>query len=114
LGTISSCGARPELFGVSVEAGQSIDVLEFLWASLALFDDAVAAETATLYRPLSFELYQVAEVRDRILRLLAEAEAPEGAPLERFLPDPSGGRKRSACPGDAASAVKSLSANGDG
>jgi hypothetical protein len=29
----------PEIFGLSVEAGQAVDVIEFLWASLALFDE---------------------------------------------------------------------------
>jgi segregation and condensation protein A len=76
---------QPEVFGVSVEAGQAIDVVEFLWASLALFDDDTAADTATVYQARPFELYQVAEARKRILQRLAEA--PEGAPLERFLPE---------------------------
>jgi segregation and condensation protein A len=78
---------QPEIFGVSVAAGQAIDVVEFLWASLALFDDDTAvADTATVYQARPFELYQVAEARERILQRLAEA--PEGASLERFLPDP--------------------------
>jgi segregation and condensation protein A len=77
---------QTEVFGISVEAGQAIDVVEFLWASLALFDDETAADTANIYRPRPFELYQVAEARDRIMRILAEA--PEGAPFERFLPAP--------------------------
>ena len=60
---------------------------EFLWASLALFDDeTAAADTATVYQARPFELYAVAEARDRILRLLAAA--PDGGSLERFLPDP--------------------------
>ena len=74
---------RPEMFGVSVEAGPAIDVVEFLWASLALFDDdTAAADTATVYQARPFELYQVEEARDRILRRLTET--PEGAPLEQF------------------------------
>ena len=79
---------QPEIFGVSVEAGQAVDVVEFLWASLALFDDeTAAADIATVYQARPFELYQVAEARDRILRLLAAA--PDGGSLERFLPDPT-------------------------
>jgi segregation and condensation protein A len=78
---------RTEFFGNSVEAGQAIDVVEFLWASLALFDDETEADTAAVYRPRPFELYQVAEARERILRLLVAA--PDGAPLERLLPDPA-------------------------
>ena len=65
---------QPEIFGVSVEAGQAVDVVEFLWASLALFDDDTAvADTATVYQARPFELYAVAEARERILQLLAEA-----------------------------------------
>jgi segregation and condensation protein A len=78
---------QPEIFGHAVEAGQAIDVVEFLWASLALFDDETAVDTAAVYRPRPFELYQVAEARERILRLLTET--PEGAPLAQFLPDPA-------------------------
>jgi segregation and condensation protein A len=75
---------QPEMFGVSVEAGQAIDVVEFLWASLALFDDEPEPDTVTVYRPLHLDLYPVAEARARILRLLEET--PEGGPFERFLP----------------------------
>jgi segregation and condensation protein A len=76
----------PEFFGVAVETGAAIDVIEFLWASLALFDEPEGPATPTVYRPRPFELYAVAEARDRIRRRLAEA--PDGAPLDRFLPDP--------------------------
>ena len=77
---------QPELFGVSIEAGPAIDVIEFLWASLALFDDEPQADTATVYRPVRFDLYTVADARERILRRLADV--PGGAPLEQLLPDP--------------------------
>jgi segregation and condensation protein A len=77
---------QPEIFGISVEARQAVDVIEFLWASLALFDDDVAQpETTTLYRPQPLELYAVAEARERILRRLAEI--PDAVPLEQLLPD---------------------------
>jgi segregation and condensation protein A len=76
----------PEIFGVSVEAGQAVAVIEFLWASLALFDDPEKPETRALYRPRPIELYAVAEARNRIRRRLAET--PDGAPLDQFLPDP--------------------------
>jgi segregation and condensation protein A len=76
---------RPEVFGVSVEAGSAIDVVEFLWASMALFDDEAEPDTATVYRPVHFDLYTVADARDRILRLLEAA--PRGPPLDRFLRD---------------------------
>jgi hypothetical protein len=35
---------QPEFFGNAVEAGQAIDVMEFLWASLALFDDETTVD----------------------------------------------------------------------
>jgi segregation and condensation protein A len=77
---------RPEIRGNSAEAGQAIDGVEFLWASLVLFDDQAAPETTALYRPRPFDLYAVAEARDRILQRLAAA--PDGGPLDQFLPDP--------------------------
>jgi len=78
----------PEVFGVSVDAVQSVDIIEFLWASLALFDDdAGEPDTTSVYRPpLRPELHTVADARERILRQLVEL--PEGGPLEQFLPKP--------------------------
>ena len=77
---------RPEVFGLSVEAGEAIDGVEFLWASLALFDDPRSPATTTPDRPRRFEPHTVAAACDRIRRRLAET--PDGAPLARFLPDP--------------------------
>jgi hypothetical protein len=57
----------------------------FLWVSMALFDDEAEPDTATVYRPVHFDLYTVADARDRFLRLLAEA--PRWEELDRFLPD---------------------------
>ena len=62
-------------------------MVEFLCASLALFDDEPAPATATLYRPCPLELYDVTYVRDRIRQRLIET--PDGGPLDRFLPEPS-------------------------
>jgi segregation and condensation protein A len=76
---------RPEIAGVSVDAAQALDIVEFLWASLALFDDAGVPETTAAYRPVQRALYTAAEARDRILRRLADA--PDGAPLAQLLPD---------------------------
>jgi segregation and condensation protein A len=75
---------QPEIFGVSVEAGPAIDVTEFLWASLALFDDEAPPEAATAYRPAPLALHTVAQARERILRRLSEQ--PDGAPLAELLP----------------------------
>jgi hypothetical protein len=60
--------------------------MAFLWASLALFDDASdAVDTAAVYRPRRWDWHSIPEARARILRLLAEA--PAGERFERFLPD---------------------------
>jgi segregation and condensation protein A len=77
---------QPEVFGVSVDAVQAIDMVEFLWASLALFDDDNnQPDAASVYRPLPLELYAIAEARERIVRLLQQS--PEGVTLDRLLPD---------------------------
>jgi segregation and condensation protein A len=76
---------RPELFGVSVEAGPAIDVIEFLWASLALFDDETPPDTAMAYQPAPLRLHTVAQAAERILQRLKEQ--PEGVALNQLLPD---------------------------
>ena len=43
---------QPELLGTAFESAHQVDVIEFLWASLALFDDDPAPDTASVYRPL--------------------------------------------------------------
>ena len=75
----------PEMFGFAVEAGPAIDVTEFLWASLALFDDEAPPDTATAYRPVPPQLHTVAAARARILLRLTEQ--PEGVALDQLLPD---------------------------
>ena len=65
---------QPEVFGVSVAPTPELDIIEFLWASLALFDAGEPApDTATVYRPRHHALYAVSEARARILRRLADA-----------------------------------------
>jgi segregation and condensation protein A len=76
---------RAEVFGVSTETSQALDVIEFLWAGMAQFEDP-AADTAAVYRPVRFNLYTVADARDRIMGVLAQT--PAGVPLERLLPSP--------------------------
>jgi segregation and condensation protein A len=79
---------RPQVFGVSVETSQVIDVVEFLWASLAQFDDDLSGPTtAPVYRPYHLDLFAVADARDRILRRLADA--PGEVSLEQLLPEVS-------------------------
>jgi len=91
LGRDVFAGGQPELPALRVDAGPTVanryevDVVEFLWAGLALFDDAPKVATvAPTYRPLPFDLYTVAEAGARILRELAKVSDP--APLQRLVP----------------------------
>jgi segregation and condensation protein A len=80
---------RPEPLGVLLAPQPELDVIEFLWASLALFDTGVpAVDTAPVYRPAwPRELHSVAAARARILARLEDA--PDGVPLEQLLPEPT-------------------------
>jgi segregation and condensation protein A len=78
---------QPELFGISIEAGPAIDVMEFLWASLVLFDAEAVPDTAMTYQPAPLRPHTVAQARERILRRLKEQ--PEGVALDQLLPDES-------------------------
>jgi segregation and condensation protein A len=80
---------RPELPGTPFERVHQVDVVAFLWASLALFDDEVRPDSASAPYSPSMKLHAVDEARKRILRLLAAA--PEGASLDRLLPEPTEG-----------------------
>ena len=76
----------PDRLGVYVEPEDEVDVIAFLWASLALFEvDAEQLETVARYRPVWRDLYSVAEARDRILRILGEGG--DGETLGHFLPE---------------------------
>ena len=82
---------QPELPALRAEAGSTVanryeaDVVEFLWAGLALFDDAPKAATAVPpYRPPWMDLCSVVEARDHIRRVLAEASDP--TPMQRLVP----------------------------
>src|SRR5271157_2782002 len=75
---------QPELLGTSTSSQYEVDVIEFLWACAAQFDDdAAPVDIATVYRPPWHDLYSVLDARTHILRLLAS----DHLPLERFLPD---------------------------
>jgi segregation and condensation protein A len=77
---------QPEMPGISAEAEHEIDVIEFLWVSLALFDDdSAAADAASWYLPRWLDLHSIPDARARILRLLAEN--PEGHRLDQLLPE---------------------------
>jgi segregation and condensation protein A len=78
---------RPELPGTPFERVHQVDVVAFLWASQALFDDEMRPDSAPYSPPM--KLHAVDEARKRILRRLAAA--PEGASLDRLLPEPPEG-----------------------
>jgi len=78
---------RPEWVGPVGGPEHQVDVIEFLWASLALFDaDLPAAGTTASYRPAWRDLYSVPDARERIRRLLTAT--PKGAALGELLPEP--------------------------
>ena len=75
---------QPELLGTAIEAQYEVDVIEFLWACLAQFDDAAPAGTDAVYRLPRYDLCSVLDARARIAELLAGMA--ETAPLAVFLP----------------------------
>lgn len=74
----------PEGFG---EVGHlQVDVIEFLWAVMELFDDpADKLSTVEVYRPAGGNAYSVHEARLRILRMLGDVGTPQT--LDQLLPD---------------------------
>jgi segregation and condensation protein A len=77
---------RPENLDPMAEGAADIDVIEFLWASMALFDAGGAlGDVSEAYRPPWRDLYSIAEAGTRILQRLSET--PDGLALERLLPD---------------------------
>jgi segregation and condensation protein A len=79
-------GRHVDIIDPANEAAPDIDVIEFLWASMALFGDGGAlGDVSGVYRPPVRELYSVAEARARILQRLSEASA--GLALDHLLPD---------------------------
>ena len=80
---------RPELMGIGTATLHQVDVVEFLWASLALLDDDLTPPgTAQSCRPAWRDLHAVADARDRILRRMAGQTSP--CPLDQLLPDAPG------------------------
>jgi segregation and condensation protein A len=78
-------GRHFETADPAMETAPGIDVIEFLWASMALFDGGPAPDVSDAYRPPWRELYSVPEARARILRRLSET--PDGLALEHLLPE---------------------------
>lgn len=76
---------QPEVVGTEFGLHHEVDVIEFLWACAAQFeDDADLIDTGTPYHPARLALWTALDARQRILQLLAETS--DDAPLERFLP----------------------------
>lgn len=84
-------GAEPP----ATDTGMALDVIEFLWASIFVFE-GFQRDTEPRYRPAPLALHGVAEARARILQRLAEA--PAGLTLPALLPLDAGEalRRRSA------------------
>jgi len=77
----------PEWLGTGLATAHQVDVVSFLWASMALFDDGARdVDTGIVYHPPGQDLHGLLDARQRILALLDTL--PDGASLERFLPDP--------------------------
>jgi segregation and condensation protein A len=76
----------PEVFGTERETDHQVDVVEFLWASLTLFEETPGADTTSAWRPPWFDLHAIPDARTRILRRLAARSRQR---LDQLLP-PSG------------------------
>jgi segregation and condensation protein A len=87
---------QPELLGTSIDTRYEADVVEFLWACLAQFEDDTTGDgTDIVYRPRRPDLCSVLEARARMEQLLAEML--ETASFACFLPRVPG---RGSIPGD--------------
>jgi segregation and condensation protein A len=65
----------PEMLGALEETDHQLDVIELLWATIELLDDADDADAEALYRPFHLDIHKVAEARERIFqRVVAAAE----------------------------------------
>jgi segregation and condensation protein A len=74
------------MLGTSVGLQHEVDVIEFLWASMALFADGPDdVETTAVYRPPLLDFWTALDARAHILQL--PADAPDDTPLDRFLPE---------------------------
>jgi len=77
---------QPELVGIGTATRHQVDVIEFLWASLGLFDDDLPdPDTMARYRPLWLDLHTIPDARRRILRRMAGQQTPRR--LDQLLPD---------------------------
>ena len=80
----------PEIPGASLSVEHEGDVIAFLWAAMALFDDDLPDPDVTeRYRPQWRDLHSIPDARLRILRLLGAC--PDGRSLDQMLPERVGG-----------------------
>lgn len=80
---------RPEIFGAALSVEHEVDVIEFLWAAMALFDDDLPdPDTAERYRPQWLDLHSIPDARLRIMRLLEACS--DTCSLDQMLPERSG------------------------
>jgi segregation and condensation protein A len=63
----------PEVLGALAETEHQLDVIEFLWATIELLDDADDRDTEALYRPFYLDIHKVSEARGRILQRVVQA-----------------------------------------
>jgi hypothetical protein len=79
-----------------LESSHQVDVIEFLWASMALFDDEVQdPDTAVLYRPPWQDLHSVVEARQR---LFAATGGSARRHIARSAPAARPDQRRDPCP----------------
>jgi segregation and condensation protein A len=78
----------PEMLGALAETDHQLDVIEFLWATIELLDDADNTGTETLYRPFYLDIHKVSEARERILQRVVQAA--ECQLLQYLVPAASG------------------------
>ncbi len=77
---------QPKILGAALSVEHEVDVIEFLWAAMALFDDDLPhPDTAERYRPQWLDLHSIPDARLRIMRLLGEC--PDGYLLNQLLPE---------------------------
>jgi segregation and condensation protein A len=80
------CAAEPP--SALTKTHHQPDIIEFLWATIALLDDAPPVERRPVYRPLPLDLHKVSEARERIFRLVVEAMQTKR--LQDLVPPPTG------------------------
>jgi hypothetical protein len=76
------------MLGALAETDHQLNVIEFLWATIELLDDADDPDTGALYRPFYLDIHKVSEARERILQRVVQAA--ERQLLQDLVPAASG------------------------